>query len=420
MTLPRGRHLRRLIVAIFMAGALIGVGAGWRTLGVAWKIRAGQKALAVGDAAAALKHFLAAERLDPRHALTQFLLGRTYRRLGNAEETASRLQQARDCGFPVQRLEREWILTRAQAGLLAQTEPALYKLLTSAGEDGPEICSAFVSGYVQNYEFEKARQILEAWIGDYPNDPEPRIALGKISLHWANLPEAEKQFRLALKLCPAYRGAVDLLGETLVEQKKYQEALPLLQNDDRQDDSAAQHRLLVAQCLLNLGREAESLEIYADIVSQFPENCAALLGLGKAKTWAGQFQEALVDLDRALDLCPRNLDVRYARVQALSLRGDQSRTQTELREISTARASLAKAGELASEILKHPDKLDARVEIGTTLIEYGDRAEGVAWLLSVLQYQPDHQEAHRLLADYYEKEGDHDQAERHRLALKPR
>ncbi|MBI3862203.1 MAG: hypothetical protein HY290_09940 [Planctomycetia bacterium] len=247
MMLRRGRNLRRFLVAILVIGVLIGVGSSWRTIAVAWKHRAGRKAHAVGDDAGALEQFLAAERLDPRDAETQFLLVRTYRRLGRANEMTGRLQQARDCGLPVQRLERELILAKAQSGLLAQLEPALPKMLTSAGEDGPEICSAFVSGYMQNYEFEKAGQILKAWIGDYPNDPEPRIAFGKISLHFNNYPEAEKEFRLALKLCPEYRGAVALLGEALVEQKKYQEALPLLQNERHRDASAARRRLLEAQ-----------------------------------------------------------------------------------------------------------------------------------------------------------------------------
>jgi Flp pilus assembly protein TadD len=204
-----------------------------------------------------------------------------------------------------------------------------------------------------------------------------------------------------------------------VEQKKYQEALPLLENSNSRDDSA-ETRLLVAQCLLNLGRESEALEIYADVVSRVPDNCAALLGLGQAKIWAGQYEGALDHLNRALELCPRNLDARYARAQAWSLQGQRSQAQPELQEVSTARAALTRAGELASEILRNPRDLEARIEIGTILIRYGDRDEGASWISSVLQYEPNHQAAHRLLAEYYEQQGDKERAERHRHALKRR
>jgi len=57
---------------------------------------------------------------------------------------------------------------------MAEVEPLLDRLLANAGEDGPEICAAVVAGYVQNYEFKNAEQFLGAWIGDYPDDPEPR------------------------------------------------------------------------------------------------------------------------------------------------------------------------------------------------------------------------------------------------------
>ncbi|MBI3862202.1 MAG: hypothetical protein HY290_09935, partial [Planctomycetia bacterium] len=114
---------------------------------------------------------------------------------------------------------------------------------------------------------------------------------------------------------------------------------------------------------MNLGREAESLAIYAEIVAQSPQNCAALLGLGKSKVWAGLYEEALVYLDRAHNLCPRDLDIRYARAQALSFKGNRSQAQAELHEIEIARAALTRAGELASEVLMHPDHFEARLEM---------------------------------------------------------
>lgn len=416
----RRRLVRRLAAACLLAGTFIGIGANWRAIGVAWETRAGHKAHAVGDEEAALKHFLTAERLDPQRAQTLFLLGRTYRRLGNSQETRGRLQRAGECGFPSQRLQREWLLVKAQAGMLAEVEPVLDKLLTNAGEDGQEICSAVVNGYVRNYEFGKAQMILEGWVGDYPNDPEPQIVLGKIFQHFNNFREAEKHFRAALKLCPSYRRADILLAEVLIAQKKFQEALPLLQKPRQGAETADERRLLLAQCLLNLGREGESLRIYAEIVARSPENCVALLGLGKAKVWAGEYQEALAHLNHAFELCPRELEVRYARAQALSFSGDRTQAQAELQDIAIAKAALAKAGEVASELFQHPDDLDARMELGTTLMKYGDRQEGIAWVESVLQYEPEHQAAHRLLADYYKRQGDDDRADRHRQHLTPR
>lgn len=415
MDLRRRPRLR--VVAIVLVGAAVAAGPGWWSARVAWKLKQGKTAFAQGDFDAALKCFLAAERFDPRHARTQFLLVRTYRRLGNSAAVLERIQKARECGLPAEPFEREWILAQAQAGLLAQAEPSLKNLLTHAGEDGPEICAAFVNGYLMNYQYEKALRILGAWIGDCPRDAEPRLAQGRIAMHWENLREAEKQFRLALEFCPDYHGAASLLAQALIEQKKYDEALALLEARRLRGDVDDRERLLLADCLLNVGRHGEALQVFAEVAARSPGNCEALLGLGQGELWSRQTQAALEHLNRGLKLCPGNLDIRYARAQALSQHGDREESQSELRAVAAARAALINASVLARNLLQNPKNIDERFEIGTTHLKYGDPAEGAAWLESILQYDPHHQPTHRLLARHYSERKSEEQAARHRRAL---
>jgi thioredoxin-like negative regulator of GroEL len=399
-----------------MAGAAVIAGSTWRRAATTWKVKLGEAALARGDGETALEYLLAAEVLNPRDARIEFLLARTYRRLGKSADIAAKLQAARDCGYSPERLEREWILVKAQAGLMSEAEPHFSRLLTNPGDDGQEICSAFASGYVQNYQFEKARRVLAAWIADYPDDPEPRVAVGRVALHVHDMPQAETHLRKALLLCPEYEGAATLLGRALAEQHKFEEALALIEQrrprkrDDEMD-------LVRAECLLNLGRGGESEKLYEAVAARSPENCAALLGLGQARVLSGRADAALEPLNRAFELCPRNLDVRYARAQALSLQGDRTQSESEFREISAARTALTRAGELAAGLARKPDDVGARFELGTTLLKFGDQREGVAWLLSILESEPDHQPTHRMLAEYYAAQGMDEQAARHRRAV---
>ena len=415
---PVNRVRRRRVTAIvILVLTAIAAGACGKSVRCAWNLRQGEQALARGDPAAAVERFLAADRLRPDEGRIQLLLARANRRLGQSEAVAERLQKARDCGFDAKQIEREWILFQAQSGLVSKVEPLLSGLLTGAAEDGPEICAAFVSGYIQNYQFEKAMRLLTAWIADYPRDPEPRIALGRIALHWRNAPEAEKQFRKAWELRPDYRGLAGLLCQTLAEQKKFAEALLLVENSPARDRNDDQLRLLQAECLLNLGRQEEAMAVYQELVARSPDNCAALLGLGQGELWHRQPDAALVHLDRALKLCPRNLDARYVRAQALTLHGDRDEAQQELRAVSAARGALVEAGALARKLLDHPDNVDDRFRIATIQLQHGDRSEGVAWLLSILEYDPGHAATHRLLAEYFEEQGDDRRAARHRRAL---
>jgi len=66
--------------------------------------------------------------------------------------------------------------------------------------------------------------------------------------------------------------------------------------------------------------------------------------------------------------------------------------------------------------VKSPQDLEIRLEIGRTLLAEGD-AEGVAWLETILRFEPNHLPAHEALADYFSANGDSERAQRHRQQL---
>ena len=397
-------------------GVAVAAGLSWRPALVAWKHRAGRQALALGEPEAALREFSAAEALDPHNGRTQFMLARTYRRLGDSGAVFERLHRAHDCGFPDARLEREWILAQAQGGLMALAEPALGNLLMQAGDDGPEICAAFANGYVRNYQFGQAVRIIETWQADYPRDPEPHLMLGRIQRRWQNFPAAERHFRAALDLQPKYRAARELLTRVLVEQHKYAEAVVLLESLLAAGEGDVGLRLAWAECLLALGRSSESREVFAEVLQKTPDNCDALLGQGQLELESRHAEAALEYLDRARDLCGERLDIRYARAQALSLKGDREQADSERQYVTMAQAALVRAYGLAAKVLQSPDDTASRMEIGTTLMQYGDREEGVGWLLTILEFDPENQPVHRLLAQYYAEQGDQKRSRRHAAA----
>ena len=55
-----------------------------------------------------------------------------------------------------------------------------------------------------------------------------------------------------------------------------------------------------------------------------------------------------------------------------------------------------------------------RFEAGSILLRVGEEEEGLRWLRSALRVDPTHRPTHRALADYYQRKGDKEQAEKHR------
>jgi predicted Zn-dependent protease len=69
------------------------------------------------------------------------------------------------------------------------------------------------------------------------------------------------------------------------------------------------------------------------------------------------------------------------------------------------------------EVLKRPEDVSLRYRIGTTVLRYRSVSDGVRWLKSVLEIEPEHPDTHRVLAEYYTEQGDLPAAERHRQRI---
>ena len=93
-------------------------------------------ALSERDAQIALDWTAWVNRLGPDSSEAHFLAARACRRLGNVEGMKGHLERAHELGWPAERLDREWILAQAQAGLLEQAEPHFQELFTNPGDDG--------------------------------------------------------------------------------------------------------------------------------------------------------------------------------------------------------------------------------------------------------------------------------------------
>lgn len=379
-----------------------------------WRARA---ALARRDADAALQHLSAAGPAGERHAERHFLRARAHRRLGDSASAVQSLHDAKSLGYPPEALKREFILTRAQTGMIKETAPQLPDLLMNPGDDGREICECFVNGYLKNYQYDQAMKLLEAWMGDFPDDPLPHIVRGRIYQRWDQSPVAERQFRLALADAPDSVEARLGLAVSLAAQHRHEEAEREFSEvlKSRPHDTAC--RLAWAQCLLMTGRVDDAADVFTDVVQEDPRNCSALVGMGRVCLSRRRSAEAVRWLETAREIHPRQLDCRYSLAQALRAAGRHEEARQHEEYFAAASPALAEASRLAEELIRNPGSAEKRYGIGTTLLKYGSAEEGVNWLLTALELDPDHGPTHRALFDYFTEQGDSARADRHRRFL---
>lgn len=405
-----GTNRRWIWLVLLALGA-----AGWayHPLRSLWYQRTARHALLDGDPERAGLALGQALRSTPRSAEIHLRLARVARRLGQLQPFLEHLQQAQELGLAPDLAQREQLLLQAQAGNLEQVEPHLSQLLRRDAPDLNEVCAAIVAGYVHNYEFGPAFRYLEAWEKDFPEDPEPHIMRARIRQSWHNVREAERELRLALALRPTWRGLPQMLAQVLTEQNRLEEAAELLADVALRNPADNRLQLAWADCLIRTGRTPEAKVLLDRLESVEPASVDLLFGLGRIDLWEGQTERGLERLTRARELDPQRNDVRYAYAQALAQAGQLDEARTEREAVERSTRAQARIFELSEQLVKTPQDLETRFEIGQTLLAEGD-SEGVAWLETILRFDPLHRPTHAALADYFEAQRDSDRAQRHR------
>lgn len=407
---PRRRKFLFLLGGVLTA--VLGL-AGARFLFVEYELAQARAALERRDATAALERLQGVRRLDADNAEAHFLTARAYRRQGRLDRVRDHIERAWKAGYPVRRLEREQWLALAQAGQMDQAEPHIRELLLNPGGDGPEICEAFVNGYLRNYRFTQALRIIEAWEADYPQDPQPHVCRGIIAQHLKRWPKAETHLREALQHNPERTDIRLRLAEVLAELHKYDEAEREYRRclDEEPDKSEALAGW--ARCLMHQGREEKAGQIFRRIVESEPENFSARLGLGKLALSRGKPQEALEWFEPLVEDFPSNLQVRYSLASAFQAAGRREKASQHFEFAASANEALTRVQRLTEKVMQNPELVKPRYEIGVTLLKYDSPKDGLGWLHSVLNLAPDHQPTHRALAEYYRKQGNVKLARRH-------
>lgn len=328
---------------------------------------------------------------------SSFLRARLCRKRGDWPGVHDALLRARERQFPVHQLEREQWLTLAQSGQLRSAEPFLARLLTDPQDDGAEICEAYVNGFFLNYRMPEALQLLDAWIADFPNDPQPLLIRAKIRVEQQYLKEAEVDLRTAWSLDRTSSTAALDLADVLLLQRRIDDALKIYREVSSWRTHPVRAELGVAKALRLLNQPEASRAISQQIIQREANNREALLERALADLELNRHTEAATVLEKALTLNPRSLTVRQALARALRATGHAEAAREHAEYVAEAQTALQRAENLATEVTQHPNNVQARYEIGMIYLQYAVPERGVQWLKSVLNYDPNHQAAMRAL-----------------------
>ena len=358
------------------------------------------------DPQAALYWLSKARWFGPHQGEIEFLRARCFRRMGDLEQFRSSMQAALNQGYPARLLEREQILMLAQVGRLREVEARMPEILVNANEDAGEVCEAYVSGLLLNFQQEQALTVIDSWSKDYPSDPQPELIRAQVLQNAGRFKEAEAAYTQALKRAPSSSEIRLRLGLSLLANQKIDQAkthFQSLQSDAKYRDTA---NLQLSRCERmrgDLAKSQASLDQIRDperLLEGDLELEKGLLALDK-----GEFEAAVISLERVKPRQPGSLEVGHALARALRGAGRVEQAATEARRVAESQTKLSRADQLQAEIARDPNNLDLRLEIGQILLEHGDPKRGVSWLKSALNLDPNHSRANLALGEYYQSLG---------------
>jgi predicted Zn-dependent protease len=414
-TTPGGRTRRWLIGGMLLVALGILIASTLKPARVYYALSQGHKALSKGQFPTALAEYQTAHDLDPKNSEVAFFLARVSRKLGDLDGVRKYLEESQSLGYSDQkRLEREWWLAIAASGRMADAEPRLAEMLMNPGEDGSEICDAFSKGYCLSLRFSEARRLLDAWSQEYPRDHRPYLRRAQIYAGDEKWGLAIKELREALQRAPHESSVQRELGRCLYKNEEMSEAAQQLQAVISREPSDVASLMTLAQIHFDQKEHRQALDELEKVIAMQPQDFPARLLMAKTHLAMGDAARAVAIAESLVSEWPEDFNAQYVLAQSLRSANRSEEAQRHFMIHGELNKNLARIEMLAREVKKHPSDPELRYELGVLLLRHVSRTEGAAWLESVFQYASTHTDAHRALADYYEKTGNPSLATQHR------
>ncbi len=308
--------------------------------------------------------------------------------------------------------EREELLRQAKQGQVADI--GRLRAAVEAHPDDVELLSALVQCELGAGRLPEAEAALGRWCALRPDDAEPFLTRIDLNFQFRRLPPVIADAQHILELHPDNDALRERLAQWLSLAGRSEEADVECRRCLQRRPGVPALMELQAEIAHRLGDNARAEALADSLLRLDPPRPGALILRGALYLDAGQPERAIPLLRQALALDRgQQQAARHYLGLALARAGKQEEARRVLAEVQHQQAL-----DLWEKYGK-PDTVGYKVRIADSLLRTGKDADAVRLLEQALAQAPDCAEAHRLLADYYEKNGQPGRAADHRRRAGP-
>jgi len=351
----------------------------------------------------------------PEDPEAHFLAARIAREMSDFMAAEQHLKAYKRVRGITDELQTEWVLVRAQAGEFPLLEANLWDCVKENHPQSLEILRTLTLCCMKEMRYGKADAYLGEWLKRAPNSA--------LALEWRGLVresidsrlQAVEDYRKALEIAPGRWHARLQLAQVLIGLTRFQEAERHL--EQLRGTSPHQEEVLfsLAQCLLNQGKNEEARQIFLELPETYLRRSQVLCFLGKLEP---EPAEAEKWYRKSLQADSMNMEARFALYQSLCQQtGREQEAAQELATFGKAKKGGEQMKRLMERMDREPRNPDLLTQIGGQLLERFNNPQGLTLVFRALYFDPNQRQAHEILARYYEKHGQEQQAAKHRAML---
>lgn len=375
--------------------------------------RAGISAMDRYHSADAVQHFDSCLTVWRRSIPARVLAARASRRLGDYATARDRLNECQNLLKGTNpEVALEDALLRTTMGDLGGFESALRTRMEREPQRAPLILEALAEGYARMYRLLESMTCLTQWLDVDPDNVQALYLRGRASQQIRTWEKAANDFRKAVGLDAERVDARERLVVCLLEISRFEEALGHLEHLQRARPDDADLQVRIARCHHGMGQVKRPRQILEAVVTERPDHGPALLLLGKIILSAGQPEDAEEPLRKAARALPYDYQAQWQLYQSLNRQeGKTAEAQAQLLLAESLRHRHERLTEITTKLSVRPHDAALHYEMGTLLMQLGNRELGARWLSSALQEQSDHSQARDALIAYFEEIGNTEEVE---------
>lgn len=352
----------------------------------------------------------------PRDAEAIYLLGTVARRQGDFITFRNCMELAKDYGWSQAAIDFQSKLLEIQTGKL---DPAQQSDLLSKGDQGvdnavisdsvaAQIYQAIAYGHLSNYRLKEAWEASEFWLNWQPKSIAAHLLKADIYERIGDPANAMKELEQILTIDASHPATRAKLGRLLIENNRIDEALVKLDCLVKEKFTTPSIQIDYAEALFRSGKSAEAKQALQDAFQMGlgrQDRARASSTRGRILMEEGKWQAAAADLLVAIEIAPDDSAAHFALSNALSRLG-QTELADQYRErgtslLQSANDNFRKIREILAQVLERPTDPALRTSVGKLMIDQGKVPEGLRWIETALQYDPNYAPALEIVRQYY-------------------